>query len=257
MLTSAYLNTVQIHGGSGPIGLRQYNRKLIRRIDRVDRPRDHGSIDFTAYYSGQLFPLGGIITGATIEATLDTVRAVAWLDNVVTFKIQRQGIAVAEQAVVTVTDDDWPMAPENLNMAPFTLELFAADPRLYSQTQTTTTITAAGGTISGTVTNGGNVNTPVVYTITGPTSGTPSITNSTTGHNIVLNTAVASGHTLVIDTYARTVLLDGTTAHPEYVTPTSTFWDGLAVGANTVAVTGGGFTNGVSKLVAVFRDARG
>jgi hypothetical protein len=259
MIQNAFLNAVQIHNaGIGNIGLNRFDRKLIPRPDRIDRPRDHGSVDYTRFYSGQMFTLGGWVAGATIEATLDTIRAAIWLDNAVTLKYQRQGVAgIGEQAVVVVSDADWPVDPKARYLQPWALELFAADPRLYAQTQTTTVLTASGGAISGTVTNGGNVNTPVVWTITGPTSGAPVITNSTTGHNIVLNTAVSAGHTLVIDTYAKTVLLDGSTAHPDYITAVTTFWDGLAVGANSISLTGGGFTNGVSKLQAVFRDARG
>lgn len=264
MITSAFLNALQIHGSANGIGLNKSARALIPRVDTVDRPRDHGSVDFTSYYSGQTWTLGGRVKHDTdptqLEPLIDQIRAQLWLDNGITFKIQRNGIAVAEQCVVVCRAVDFPIAPENRLLVPFTMELFAADPRLYNQAQTTTSQTATGATTfpAFNVTNNGNVKTPVVWTVTGPINANFVIHNATTGHDIKINTALAGGHTLVIDTYAKTVLLDGTTEHPEYVDAANTFWDGLAAGVNSIQITSGvGMTNGVTALQAVFRDARG
>ncbi len=258
MITTAYLNSQQIHGGSN-IGLRAYARKLIVRTDRVDRAREHGSIDFTRYYSGQSFSLAGNVFGAAanLQGYLDLIRAVSWLDTAVTFKIQRLGIAVAEQAAVVVVDADFPQSFEDMLTASWTLELFAADPRLYSQTLTTTTGTSNGTSVSISPNNTGNVNTPVLWTVTGPVAANYIIGNATTGHNIKINTAIAGGHTHVIDSLQHTVKLDGTTLHPEYVDVVNTYWDGLNAGSNTVTLTGTGQTNAVTALKAEFYAARG
>lgn len=87
---------------------------------------------------------------------------------------------------------------------------------------------------SGTVTNAGTVASPnFTISIAGPV--TPSAVyfeNATQGKTVWLTIAPASGQTLTVDFYARTVTLAGVT-QSGVVTSDSRWWD-LSSGANTI-----------------------
>lgn len=138
----------------------------------------------------------------------------------------------------------------------FQLALVAADPRIYSSTLNTQTVTASTGGAAGgigfdlgfdwnfgpaTVTgqmfveNQGNAETFPVYTITGPGTN-PVVYNARTGKNIVLFTTLNAGETLVIDSLNRTVLFNGITSKYSAVDVLSTQWGGLVRGVNDIRI---------------------
>lgn len=99
------------------------------------------------------------------------------------------------------------------------------------------------------VINGGNRETPVVLTITGPVLN-PQIVSDTAGKTMLFNIDLLVGETLVIDSYYRTVKLNGTTNRRNVlVAPT---WFHLAKGTNTLRFRG---ESGTGTLNVSFRSA--
>ncbi len=80
---------------------------------------------------------------------------------------------------------------------------------------------SAGGVI--TLNNSGNYQTWPVIKFTGPCN-TPVATLNSTGAYIGVNLALAAGDVLIIDTYAGTILLDGTGLRNNHIMPGSTFF---------------------------------
>lgn len=123
---------------------------------------------------------------------------------------------------------DWD-ALRRLGKANIQFKMFAEDPRLYAASETSVDISfeegattgfgfdlgfdfGFGAPTSGTggqfVTNDGNRPTPPIFTITGPASN-PSINDETYGHTLAFNIELESGQTLEINTYYKTVRLNG------------------------------------------------
>lgn len=132
---------------------------------------------------------------------------------------------------------------------PMLVQFSAPDPRLYSQTLHTTTVSRNS---TGVVTNAGNEVTNPIFRINGPIS-TASITNLNNGDQIDITYSLGSGEYIDIDALNQTIKLDdGTPIYsaadgtPEFPT--------LDPGANSIqfADTGG---SGTTDLDVIFRDA--
>ena len=82
---------------------------------------------------------------------------------------------------------------------------------------------STGGSFS--TTNNGNYITPIVFTITGPVTN-PAVTFTATGQFLKFNITLGSTDTLVVDTGARTVQLDGSSYRFNTVATGST-WFGI------------------------------
>jgi hypothetical protein len=89
---------------------------------------------------------------------------------------------------------------------------------------------SAGGSFG--LTNAGNAPSPAVFTITGPCM-TPTITNTATGAYIALNITLGAGDTLVIDTKAQVVTLNGTANRNNTVVIGTKFFK-IVPGLNTI-----------------------
>jgi hypothetical protein len=146
----------------------------------------------------------------------------------------------------------------------------ATDPRRYSateQTATTTLPTAVGGLdfaasapfVFGSGGSGGSMScpndgtaaTPWVATFSGPLVA-PTLRLESTGDEIAFpGTTLASGETLVVDSDARTVLLDGTTSRYAWLRQPAGWFD-LAAGANTVELLG---ASGAGSVALTWRSA--
>ena len=132
------------------------------------------------------------------------------------------------------------------------VELFATDPRIFSDVEQTTSVVLqlaeGGGHVWNQVwpndwgpytppsyafaTNAGAVEADVAYRIDGPVIN-PVIENLTTGATFSVGLTLDTGEYLLLDTAARTVLLNGTANRYHAVDAGST-WPTLAVGANVV-----------------------
>lgn len=135
-------------------------------------------------------------------------------------------------------------------------EFTATDPRRYSQAQSsaTTGLSAssggltfpavapfvfgtggAGSTMS--CPNDGTYDAPWVATFTGPLVA-PELVHVASGKRLTLSGAnLAAGDSLVLDSKAHTVLLNGTASRYSWLTPTSQWFD-LSPGANSVTFNG-------------------
>lgn len=157
------------------------------------------------------------------------------------------------------------------------LELVASDPRIYAlaqQTASTTISVATGGlstvfttvlatsgsSASGSVnvTNTGTFGSRPVITLTGPSSGvlnTPQVTDITQGAYLSFPSLTLSpGDSLVIDTDARSIVLNGTASRRGSLGAGSTWFELPPGVAQTIAFTGGD-SSGTSTMSIAWRNA--
>lgn len=140
------------------------------------------------------------------------------------------------------------------------IEWWATDPRIYAQSPSSADIalpTAATGLTfpatapfvfgsagtggSAAFTNSGNFDAPWVATINGPVTD-PVLVRQDTGEYVRLTGSIVAGETLVVDSLAPSVLLNGTASRYSWVAPGSSWWT-LPPGPSTVqfgAVAGSG-----------------
>lgn len=130
------------------------------------------------------------------------------------------------------------------------VELYATDPLIYSDSETVANILLASGSSgmtfnltfdltfgaaisygSAILTNQGSALAPVVIRINGPVTN-PTVRNVTTGQSLAFTATLVTGEYLLVDTSARTVLLNGTADRYSYLTGPQ--WWGLVPGANEV-----------------------
>lgn len=112
------------------------------------------------------------------------------------------------------------------------------------------TVVVSSGTDPLTITNAGNANAYPVFTITGPGT-TFTISNLTTGHNLVLDETLVAGDTVEIDTRAHTIVKNGS----------ENVYDGFSgsfiyiqPGSNTLSFTAVSGTDANTQLQTVFSD---
>ena len=146
---------------------------------------------------------------------------------------------------------------------PSECRFIATDPRIYANTEssaTTSLSTASGGLTfaatapfvfgtSGTgstmtCTNSGNFSAPWVATFTGPLVA-PTLTHVSSGKVLAFTGTIASGETLVVDSAAKTVLLNGTASRYSWLLSTSRWFD-LDPGSNAVNFGGASGAGSVS-----------
>ncbi len=130
----------------------------------------------------------------------------------------------------------------------FQVAMVAADPRIYSQIRHSQSVAANPGTL--TLTNNGDAGTPPLITLRGDWVN-PVITNQSTGESIALTITTVAGDVLVIDTLAKTVLLNATNRYSAVNFTTTNWWE-LAPGKNNIAVTP---TSGTGSYEVAWRDA--
>lgn len=130
------------------------------------------------------------------------------------------------------------------------VELYATDPLIYSAVENVAVINLASGSGgmtfnltfnltfgagisygSSTLTNLGSAIAPVVIRINGPVTN-PTVRNVTTGQSLTFTTTLIAGEFLLVDTTARTVLLNGTADRYSFLTNPQ--WWGLQPGANEI-----------------------
>lgn len=122
-------------------------------------------------------------------------------------------------------------------------ELFATDPLIYAEAEQSIGTVLAAGASSGltfpltyprtygletgdgrvSVSNVGNTSAPWVAVIVGPAIN-PIVENVTTGEAIKLNIVLADGEWLVVDSAARTIMLNGTASRYSALDQTSRWW---------------------------------
>lgn len=242
------ISLVQIEGLADLPAVRSADRTILRR-DGL-----HAGDDF----------LGGRSVVLTLELEADTDAGLATLVEAVGAAFQvgaEQALVFQVPGVAGGNKAQLWCRPRALS-APITLDwlyrmpimrvqLAASDPRLYALTEGSeadTLPTTEGGrefnevppitfgavSTGGlfTCTNDGTVLTWPVIKLTGPVTN-PRITNVTTDETLELELVVASGDYVLLDTDARTVLLNGTASRYSSLAQDSTWW-GLQPGDNEV-----------------------
>jgi hypothetical protein len=106
-----------------------------------------------------------------------------------------------------------------------------------------------GGANELVVASNGTVDAFPTFTFTGPLAN-PTLTNLTTGKVLNINTTLNSGQSLTVDTYNRTVLLNGVTNYRQYVS--GDFWT-LTQGNNVVHLSAAVY-NAVGNCLINYRD---
>lgn len=247
----------------------------VRTSDQI-RARTHGLFAGTDY-------LGGRSIVAEIEVVAPHPSETVWqafssalivgAETETTLGFQVPGLAggAAVQVSARVRKLSLPVERSYLNgHGRAVVEWFATDPRVYSQTLTTATASQAtvagtgvtfpvtfplsfGGAVSGgqlTATNSGEFGAPWVATISGPIEN-PTLENITTGETLAFVGSLAAGETLVVDSLARSVLLNGSASRYSWLVVGSE-WFTVQPGDNAIRLAG---TSGTGSVSFSFRSA--
>lgn len=280
MIEYAYLDNLQIHGGSNYGLINMGMGSPAPRAVADLRPSDHGATDATAYYGPRIFELIGNITAASMAAlweAADELKGSLVLGSTHTLRFRREGLTFDEQAVVRVDSPvDMPTGPMPSPLLMWGVSLLAPDPRIYTTTENSGSYDPTDSGTGGlsfpldfpldfgvsdtagrlTVENEGNVSSPPTFVITGPVTN-PIIDNDTTGQSIYTqDTALSTGDTLTIDTAAKTVVLNGTTSRPDLISVSLTDWFYIRPGSNQLRLRGSDMESTETELAVTFRNAR-
>lgn len=279
MLESAYIGDLQIHGGDtyGITGF-DVGSPGPRAVTDL-RPSEHGATDDTRYYGPRIVEVTGRIVAADSEglwAASDALKASLSLGAWRVLRFRRSGLSYDERALVRVDSPvDMPLVMGTERYLAFGVSLFAADPRLYSDTLSSSsydpTDAGTGGLsfpldfpldfdVSGSsqleAVNEGTISTPPSFVVTGPVVN-PIIDNDTTGLSIYTQELeLAPGDFITVDVATRTLLLAGTTARPDLINVALTDWWYLEPGTNLLRLRGSGMSAGATELAVTFRSAR-
>ena len=294
MLAEAWLNDLKIHDvdalDSIPYALRAagLGSGPAPKARTEEKPRAHGSINRTRFYGARIFTLEGycdasadgltdVQAAAATEEAVDLLKRELALNGApVVFKFRRLGWSFYERLEVVPAGAF--EAPSS-GWEPFVrwaVALEAPDPRIYSDTLSSGSYDPAAGAASGglvfpltfpltfagtgatylTVNNAGSVETPPVFTITGPLTPATAIDNETTGESIYFNELdVSSGDEVVVDVAQRSLTYEGV-ARPDKIDGRLTTWFQLQPGDNRLRLRGGAAALGTTELAVTFRDAR-
>jgi len=208
------------------------------RAEYTERESDHGTWASPVYLGSRPLTLTGTVTApdrATLDDALERLRTAAALGDT-TLVVYEQ--TEAKQA--TVRRSGKPLfAYLTDRIATYSVLLTAADPRRYStvlQTGTTALPSTTGGltfpitfpvtfsatTVSGQINaaNRGSMDTRPVLTIAGPVTApvVSALYADGSVRQLIYSLDLASGDVLVIDTDARTVILNGVTSRRRFMT---------------------------------------
>jgi hypothetical protein len=280
MITSAYLDDLQIHGGTdyGISGF-QMGSPAPRAVTDL-RPSEHGATDDTRYYGPRTFDVVGRVLAASVGdlwPLVDALKGALVLGSWHVLRFRREGLSYDERCLVRVDSPvDMPLVLGSTRMLQYGVTLFAADPRLYTDTESAGAydptdagtgglafpldfeldFDVADGSAQLQAVNEGTIGTPPAYVITGPVTN-PIIDNDTTGESIYTQEcALSAGETLEIDVATRTVTLGGTTERPDLIDVSLTTWGYLAPGTNLLRLRGSDMSVGSTELAVTFRSAR-
>lgn len=248
---------VQIDGLSLP---------LIRTSSGNYSGRDGGYVG-SQFYGARDIALQGTVNATNISA-LETTRKA--FQTALTGQTVTMGIVTNAGASYVIyanlVDFQMPI-PRGLFVAPFKIELLAADPTIYDNAgggaltanvsrivsggytyPVTYPVTYAGATGPTTVTNAGTSAVYPTVTMTG-TMTNPVLTNNTTGAFLSLTPLTTGpGDTVTIDMRQRQVLLNGGSIYG-LVSGLSTFWS-LQPGGNSISLTTSSGADTVTAVVS-------
>jgi hypothetical protein len=228
-------------------------------IRSADRPRTtNGLVPGVDRYSGRAVTMTVNIVADTPTAISEAVSAFATafsapkdVDSPLTFTIPGVASGLAARLNVRPRKMSVPIdRTYHQGAAVASVELFAADPLIYSDTTGLVTLLSdwdvggllfdlefdaifgGGGSFgTSTINNAGSAVAPVFITINGPVTN-PEIRNVTTGQSLGFTVTLDVGELLEIDSAARTVMLGGSADRYSYLTLPQ--WWGLVPGRNEI-----------------------
>jgi Phage tail protein len=243
------------------------------RSEVTEREGDHGAWASPVYLGARPLTLGGTIVApsrAALEVAMDQLRAAAALTDTVLTVWE----TVPKQA--TVRRSGRPLMQYITDTkATYSVMVTAADPRRYGidlQSETTKLASSSGGltppvtpplvsnavTVSGQITaeNEGDLATRALFTISGPVDGPQILTQMPDGSVVFLNysQALVDGDQLVIDTDAKTCILNGVVSRRRFLT-TPTGWPTIPAMSTIAVQFQARFYNSSALLTAQWRSA--
>lgn len=205
------------------------------REEEVQKAIDHGSYVYSEFLDKRRIIFAGYVNAGTPTA-LETAMAPfkAAFRNQLTaqpLKLKLPG-QVQKRVYCQPRRRSWPTTLDyTLGFGEWTVELTAGDPRIYDDVESIRTG-------SGAAVNDGDFSTFPTVTITGAATN-PTITNTTTGESLRVNTVMGVGDNLVIDFLEKTIMLNGTSIYGSLDSAVSDFFD-LEPGSNAITYSGGG-----------------
>lgn len=280
VIESAWLDNLQIHKTANYGVPRMTLGSPSPRGVMEPRPSGHGSSDSTVFYGSRVIEVTGIIQAPDMAGfwpLVDNLQGRLALGSEHLLRFRRLGESFDLQAVVRVDSDvDLPVGDVPKPFARWGVSLLAPDPRLYTSTTTSGSydptdegdgglvfplnfplvfgVGAGAGALA--LENEGNIATPAEIVVTGPVVN-PTVDNDTVGASIYTrDCALAPGDTLVLDTRAATLRLNGTTLRPDLIDVTRTTWWSVRPGVNVLRLRGSGMSSGQTQMAVSFRSAR-
>jgi hypothetical protein len=202
------------------------------RLESNPRTVEHGSLAIAKYLESKSIILQGYIDGATPGAKLDTLKTAfapaesasplrVWLDTGIRqINVQPTRFTMQHASGYKIGYVSWVM------------ELHAADPKQYDDTQSSLTLDAFDP--SDEAENEGNIATYPLLILEDGTSTPPTFTNLTTNESLTVDRSLVDGDQLVVDFSERTVRLNGVSDYAN-LDPDSTWWS-LRPGVNEIEV---------------------
>jgi hypothetical protein len=244
------------------------------RSEYTEREADHGAWASPVYFGARPITLAGTVTAPdriSLESALEQLRSAASLTDTTLVVYE---VATPKQA--TVRRSGKPLfAYVTDRIATYSVMVTAADPRRYSTTLSTGTaglpsttggltppvtfpITFSATTVSGSIAavNVGTFETRPVLTITGPVVA-PSIAalySDGTVRQLIYTLDLVSGDVLVIDTDARTAVLNGTVSRRRFLTVPAG-WPAIPAGQSVTYQFQSSTYNATATLAATWRSA--
>lgn len=243
------------------------------RTARADRPGRDGQLRGRSYRSERIITLGGLAYApdpASLDAAGETIAALCDDASVLHTLVGTDTSGIDKQAMVELNAES-KFEHQTDRVAAWQIQLAAPDPLRYATVASTASCglaTTSGGlafplvfpldfgsgSTGGTLllTNAGNTATWPIWTITGPVTN-PVIVNTGTGERLTLTITVDAGQQLILDTDARTVMLQGVASRRGSLSSTSA-WFPLRAGATAIAFQASSYDPATS-LSAAWRSA--
>lgn len=243
------------------------------RTARADRPGRDGQLRGNSYRTERIITLGGLAYApdpATLDAAGETIAALCDDASTLHTLIGTDASGIDKQAMVELNAES-KFEHQTDRVAAWQIQLAAPDPLRYATAASTASCGlattsggltfplvfpldfgpgAGGGTLL--LTNAGNTATWPTWTITGPVTN-PVIINTGTSERLALTITIDAGQQLILDTDARTVMLQGVASRRGSLAATST-WFPLRAGSTPVAFQASSYDPAVS-LTAAWRSA--
>ena len=256
MISSAYLNALQIHETSNYSLTRFELGTPPPRSVAAPKPHRHGTHDVTAYFGARAIALAGEVWGATAAALwdkADDLKAEMDVAGALVLKFTRDGRAYQESMTVRVASPmSMSVGSGAAKYLPWSVSLVAPDPRIYSNAHSNSAVAVA---VADTAINDGTVAVDPIVNVTGPINAGGTIDNNDSGESLTIGKNIAVGKSVSFDFYKRTAVHNTDGLDMAYVDSSGTTWFSVAPGGEDLELNGTG-TTGATVMEITTSDAR-